>query len=171
MKKSAFTNSRMFPRPVVAVQHASNASTEIPGCKWLAGLVAIAITFLNANVQAQSAQWIKQQGTGGISNGVSNDALQNTYATGMVSDPGLFDNLTIPCHASDIFVAKYDPTGELMWAKTAGGALLDQGYDIATDPTGNSYVVGAIKTNGIYPTVNFDPIMLPGHCDYEWINA
>src|SRR5262245_51418731 len=98
MKISAVINSRMFPRPVVAGPHASKAWTEIPGCKWLAGLVAIAISFLNANVQAQSAQWIKQQGTGGISNGVSNDAVQNTYSTGIVSDPGLFDNLTIPCH-------------------------------------------------------------------------
>ena len=134
-------------------------------------LLAIFISFFSANAQAQTAQWIKQQGTGGISNGVSSDALQNTYATGMVSDPGLFDNLIIPCNASDVFVAKYDPTGGLLWAKTAGGPLLDQGYDIATDTTGNSYVVGAIQTNGIYPTVTFDNITLTGHGDYDWFIA
>ena len=143
--------TRVFPRPLIAVSRASNGPvkhelyTKISNCKWLTALVAIAISFLNANVQAQTAQWIKQQGTGGISNGVSSDALQNTYATGMVSDPGLFDNITIPCHASDVFVAKYEPTGGLVWAKTAGGPLLDHGYDIATDTTGNSYVVGAIR--------------------------
>jgi len=119
----------------------------------LAGFFAIAITFLNATVQAQTAQWIKQQGTAGIGNGVSSDTLQNTYVTGMVSNPGLVDNLTIACNASDVFVAKYDPAGSLIWAKTAGGPILDQGYDIATDTSGNSYVVGAIQTNGIYPTV------------------
>ena len=169
--------TRVFPRPLIAVSRASNGSvkhelyTKISNCKWLAALVAIAISFLNANVQAQTAQWIKQQGTGGISNGVSSDALQNTYATGMVSDPGLFDNITIPCNASDVFVAKYEPTGGLVWAKTAGGPLLDQGYDIATDTTGNSYVVGAIQTNGIYPTVTFDAITLTGHGDYDWFIA
>ena len=171
------TTTRVFPRPLIAVSQASTGSvkqelyTKTSNCKRLAALVAIAIGFLSANVQAQTAQWIKQQGTGGISNGVSSDALQNTYATGMVSNPGLFDNLTIPCNASDVFVAKYEPTGALIWAKTAGGPLLDQGYDIATDTTGSSYVVGAIQTNGIYPTVSFDAITLTGHGDYDWFIA
>lgn len=171
------TNIRPFPRPIFAESQASNArvkqkvGSKISTCRSLAALVAIAIHFLNTNAQAQSARWIKQQGTGGISNGVSSDALQNTYATGMISNPGLFDDLTIPCNASDVFVAKYDPTSGLIWAKTAGGPLLDQGYDIATDPTGNSYVVGAIQTNGIYPTVTFDNITLTGHGDYDWFIA
>ena len=158
--------TQLFPRLLVAGPQASKALS-----KWLPALVAIAFSFANANVQAQTAQWIKQQGTGGISNGVSSDALQNTYATGVISNPGLFDNVTIPCNASDVFVAKYDPTGGLIWAKTAGGPILDQGYDIATDPTGNSYVVGAIQTNGIYPTVTFDAITLTGHGDYDWFIA
>ena len=176
-RRRMINTTRVFPRPLIAVSRASNGPvkhelyTKISNCKWLTALVAIAISFLNANVQAQTAQWIKQQGTGGISNGVSSDALQNTYATGMVSDPGLFDNITIPCHASDVFVAKYEPTGGLVWAKTAGGPLLDQGYDIATDTSGNSYVVGAIQTNGIYPTVTFDAITLTGHGDYDWFIA
>ncbi len=83
-------------------------------------------------------------------------------------NPGLFDNLTIPCNASDVFVAKYEPIWRTLWAKTAGGPLLDQGYDIATDTSGNSFVVGAIQTNGIYPTVTFDTITLTGHGDYDW---
>ena len=176
-RRRMINTTRVFPRPLIAVSRASNGPvkhelyTKISNCKWLTALVAIAISFLNANVQAQTAQWIKQQGTGGISNGVSSDAFQNTYATGMVSDPGLFDNITIPCHASDVFVAKYEPTGGLVWAKTAGGPLLDQGYDIATDASGNSYVVGAIQTNGIYPTVTFDAITLTGHGDYDWFIA
>ena len=171
------TNIHVSPQPLIAASRASDASVRqefcqrISNCTWLAALIAIGINFLNANAQAQTAQWIRQQGTGGISNGVSSDALQNTYATGMVSNPGLFDNLTIPCNASDVFVAKYDPTGGLIWAKTAGGPLLDQGYDIATDATGNSYVVGAIQTNGIYPTVTFDAITLTGHGDYDWFVA
>src|ERR1051325_1177009 len=94
-------------------------------CNCLAALVVIAVSFLCANVKAQTAYWIKQQGTGGITNGVSSDAVQNSYATGMVSNPALFDGLTIPCNASDIFVVKYGPTAGLIWAKIAGGPLLD----------------------------------------------
>ena len=50
----------------------------------------------SACVSAQTAQWVKQMGTGGISNGVSSDAAGNAYATGTISNPGLFDNITVP---------------------------------------------------------------------------
>jgi len=153
-------NNPLFPQYVVAESKGRNAR-----CNCLAALVAIAVSFLCANVKAQTAYWIKQQGTGGITNGVSSDAVQNSYATGMVSNPALFDGLTIPCNAPDIFVVKYGPTAGLIWAKIAGGPLLDHGYNIATDTGGNSYVVGAIQTNGIYPTVSFDTITLTGHGD------
>jgi hypothetical protein len=176
MKTDTLNNTQIFlglliPSPASNASIGQNFCTKISSRKWLAGLVAVALGVFVANLQAQTAQWIKQQGIGGISNGVSTDALQNTYATGMVSNPGLFDDLTIPCHASDVFVAKYDLTGGLIWAKTAGGELLDQGYDIATDTIGNSYVVGAIQTNGIYPAVTFDTITLTGHGDYDWFIA
>jgi len=48
------------------------------------------------NASAQTAQWIRQMGTGGISNGVSSDAAGNAYATGTISNPGLFDNIQFP---------------------------------------------------------------------------
>ena len=118
---------------------------------------------------AQTAQWVKQMGTGGISNGVSSDAAGNAYATGTISNPGLFDNITIPCNASDVFLTKYDTSGNILWANVGGGPLLDQGNDIATDANGNSYVVGAIQTNGIYPTAQFGNFILTGHGDYDWL--
>ena len=40
---------------------------------------------LAGNVSAQTAQWVKQMGTGGISNGVSSDAAGNAYATGSLA--------------------------------------------------------------------------------------
>ena len=54
--------------------------------------------------------------------------------------------------AADVFLAKYDPNGAIVWVSVGGGDLLDQGNDIATDAAGNSYVVGAIQTNGLHPT-------------------
>jgi cell division septation protein DedD len=134
-------------------------------------LVLFTLLALSATAHAQTAQWIRQAGTGGISNGVSSDAAGNSYATGTVNNPALFEGIAIACHAADVFVAKYDATGTLLWAKTAGGELLDQGNAIATDPSGNSYVAGAFQTNGIYPTVSFDNITLTGHGDYDWFIA
>ncbi|MEN8166327.1 MAG: SBBP repeat-containing protein [Pseudomonadota bacterium] len=42
----------------------------------------------------------------------------------------------------DIFIAKYAPSGELLWATQAGGEWWDEGLGIALDPAGNSLVAG-----------------------------
>lgn len=42
----------------------------------------------------------------------------------------------------DIFVAKYDPEGNPLWAKRAGGLGWDMGRSIATDAEGNAYITG-----------------------------
>src|SRR5690349_6039107 len=102
----------------------------------------LAVTFLSivlgiaVGASAQTAQWVKQMGTGGISNGVSSDAAGNAYATGTVSNPGLFEDLVMPCQVSDVFLAKYDTIGNLVWVTLGGGDLLDQANDIATDANG-----------------------------------
>ncbi len=133
-------------------------------------LLASALALANP-AEAQTAQWVRQAGRSGITNGVSTDAGGNVYTTGTVSNLGLFENLSIPCYASDVFVAKYDAAGALVWAKVNGGELLDQAYDIATDASGNSYVAGAIQTNGVHPTAQFDHITLTGNGDYDVLIA
>ena len=131
-------------------------------------LFVIAFAFGPA-AHAQTAQWVKQMGTGGISNGVSSDAAGNVYATGIVSNPGLFEDVVIPCEVSDVFLTKYDVNGTLLWATIGGGELLDQANDIVTDASGTSYVAGAIQTNSLHPTAQFDNITLTGHGDYDWL--
>jgi hypothetical protein len=42
----------------------------------------------------------------------------------------------------DIFVAKYDRDGALLWATQVGGDLSDEGFGIATTKRGDSYVTG-----------------------------
>jgi Fibronectin type III domain len=121
------------------------------------------------SASAQTAEWVKQMGTGGISNGVSSDAAGNAYATGIISNPGLFDDLTIPCFVSDVFLTKYDTSGNIAWVNVGGGELLDQANDVATDANGNSYVVGAIQTNSLHPTARFGGITLTGNGDYDWL--
>ncbi len=138
--------------------------------KFILGLALLALSVaLSAGAFAQTAQWVKQMGTGGISNGVSSDDAGNAYATGTISNPGLFDNITIPCNASDVFLTKYDSSGNILWATVGGGPLLDQGNDVATDRNGNSYIVGAIQTNGPNPTAQFGNFILTGHGDYDWL--
>ena len=57
------------------------------------------------------------------------------FGTGPLSSSG---GLT----ASDVFVAKYSPAGQNLWAKRFGDTGQDVGYGIATDPSGNVVVTG-----------------------------
>ena len=146
----------------------ANARTKTFARLALLPLFGFAFAF-GPTAHAQTAQWVKQMGTGGISNGVSSDAAGNVYATGIVSNPGLFEDVVIPCEVSDVFLTKYDVNGTLLWATIGGGELLDQANDIVTDASGTSYVAGAIQTNSLHPIAQFDNITLTGHGDYDWL--
>ncbi|MCI0697312.1 SBBP repeat-containing protein [candidate division KSB1 bacterium] len=53
---------------------------------------------------------------------------------------------------SDIFVAKYDASGKLLWAKRAGGVEADTGKGIAIDRIGNCYVTGVFSGQARFDT-------------------
>jgi hypothetical protein len=52
---------------------------------------------------------------------------------------------------NDIFVAKYDQQGDLLWAQGIGGTNHDRGYSLALDASENVYVTGIFQN-----TVDFD---------------
>ena len=90
--------------------------------------------------------WAKSVGSTGDDEGysIATDALANVYVT------GFFDSPTITCGSytltnvgnHDVFLAKYDSSGNVMWATSAGGTDDDEGFYVATDPSGNAYITG-----------------------------
>jgi hypothetical protein len=48
---------------------------------------------------------------------------------------------------TDIFVVKYDASGNLLWAKTAAGDSWDFSYDLCKDKNGNIYIAGSFHGN------------------------
>ena len=80
--------------------------------------------------------------------GIATDPRGDSYVTGEFSGTATFGageaNETVleAVASSDVFVAKYDPDGALLWATSAGGAGYDSARAIATDPRGDSYVTG-----------------------------
>lgn len=81
----------------------------------------------------------------------------NIYVTGRYAgtvdfDPGAGTYMLASVDAFDIFVAKYDPLGNLLWAKSLGGPTDDEGIQMDLDIHGNVYVGG----NYTYPS-DFDP--------------
>lgn len=78
---------------------------------------------------------------------VVTDNLNYVYVTGMFSSASItFDNNTITNTGNpsvgDIFIAKYDPNGNCIWAKSAGGNGNDFGMSITCDNNYNIYITG-----------------------------
>ena len=92
-------------------------------------------------------------------NSVDTDINGNVYVTG--SFKGLVDfnpgngisTLQSQGVPEDIFVAKYDSTGNFIWAFKVGGTDSDYGGDIKIDNNGDVLVTGRFRD-----TVNFNPV-------------
>ncbi len=50
----------------------------------------------------------------------------------------------------DIFIMKTNSDGSYGWTRSIGGTYADEGYGIATDPTGNVYVTGKWRGTNVY---------------------
>ncbi|MDB6123035.1 MAG: hypothetical protein JWQ71_2028, partial [Pedosphaera sp.] len=99
--------------------------------------------------------WAKLAGGNGYDagNGIAVDSAGNSYVTGFFySTSANFGNITLTNNGqNNIFVAKYDSAGNVLWAKQAGGTSFDMGFAIAADAAGNSYITG----NFFSPTAAF----------------
>lgn len=79
-------------------------------------------------------KWVRKAGGYGMDQGrdMFTDANGNTFVTGFFSNEAAFgEHVLESTGKSDIFVAKYNWTGEVVWAKRAGGHYLDYGYGIS----------------------------------------
>jgi hypothetical protein len=90
-------------------------------------------------------------------NAVATDSAGNVYVAGNYTgnpnfNPGGTPVTLTSAGQTDIFVAKYAPSGLLSWVKSAGGALADTATGIAVDASGNVYVTGTFQ--GL---ANFNP--------------
>lgn len=93
--------------------------------------------------------WAKAIGGPGPETGISiaTDAFGNIYFTGAFQDtadfnPGANSFKLASKGLYDIFLCKYDRSGNFKWAKSAGGAANDVGNAVAVDPTGHAYITG-----------------------------
>lgn len=88
---------------------------------------------------------------------ITSDDSGNTYATGTFK---LFSNIVEPGNGfnlnSDlmgVYVVKFDPSGNVLWAVDLGGETFDIGYDMAINSQGELIVVGCVSGDNI----DFDP--------------
>lgn len=82
-------------------------------------------------------------GSGQGGHGIAVDTSGNSLVTGTYSGTAAFGPFQLESAGRrDIFLAKYDSSGNVIWARSIGGRSSDQGVDVAVDPAGNIYVTG-----------------------------
>lgn len=75
---------------------------------------------------------------------VAVDGLGNVYVTGSFTGTAEFSGVGVTSNddAEDIFLAKYDPNGSLLWIRSGGGQNIDMPGKVAVDGEGNAYITG-----------------------------
>lgn len=101
--------------------------------------------------------WAKTFGgaDGDQGNGLAIDASGNVILTGWFASASITFSATVLNNvgtaSSDLFMVKYDPDGNLIWAKSTGGSLNDRGYAVSCDANSNIFITGWYSS----PTINF----------------
>ncbi|NVO02890.1 MAG: SBBP repeat-containing protein [Bacteroidetes bacterium] len=127
----------------------------------LAFLIFAVLSLFNINQTIAQVDYLWAKSIGGTSsesgNSLTVDNAGNVYITGSFNGMVDFDpsantaNLT-SLGGLDIFIAKYNSSGNYVWANRIGGAGNDNSISIALDNSGNIFITGYFND-----TVDFNP--------------
>jgi hypothetical protein len=86
---------------------------------------------------------------------ITSDPSGNVYLAGVFNNTMSFGSFTVTSAGIlDIFIAKLDPSGNVIWLKTAGGTTSEFPEAITLDNTGNIYLAGKY-TSGMFTSGSF----------------
>lgn len=130
-------------------------------CVIVTGLLFLVNSTIPANAWNQSTFAAQAYGGGGFETtvGIATDAAGNIYSTGTLAgvidvDPSPTSTATLSQVGGgvDIWITKFNSSGEYIWGKVFGGTDGDLVYGIDVDSNGNVFLVGTYAG-----TVDFDP--------------
>jgi len=136
-------------------------------CGYFSGTSNIGGNFISSNGQTDAfliktgaegaVSWARKYG--GSKNDRANasicDNIGNTFITGFFTDEADFGGTTLLADSGDVFVAKVNSWGNLMWVKRAGGIYSDVANGITSDNQGNVIITGQYRG-----TADFGPFNL-----------
>jgi len=111
--------------------------------KFLTYLLSFILFSTTANAQNWGVNTFSQFTNEAVD--VEVDAAGNSYITGYLTGETAFNTTNVVQSAlgnGDIYVAKYSPTGNLIWKETFGGNFSDRAVDLAIGPDQNIVVTG-----------------------------
>lgn len=108
--------------------------------------------------------WATRGGGTGMEtgNGVATDNAGNIFLTGYISsDTASFGNVTLynqyP-NTFDVYLVKYDANGNAIWGNNEGGHLDAVGFEVAADPSGNSFITGYYDSTITFGTYTLNTV-------------
>ena len=98
--------------------------------------------------------WVRSAGgsLADIAYAIAADAVGNVYVTGWLGGDADFGGVMLTNVVADLFIAKYDNAGNLLWVTKAGGASSDQGSGLALDAAGNVFLTGRFNSTASFGT-------------------
>ena len=118
-------------------------------------LFILTVMLTSSSMNAQD-DWSWAKSAGGTAdfetgNDVATDDAGYMYVTGHFFETASFGPLTLTSEGDrDMFVAKYSPLGNVVWAKRFGGAGFDDGRSIAVDDNANVFVAGSSNEENVH---------------------
>lgn len=125
-------------------------------CNSLLIVFSLVIMSINSYSQAPSWQWAKHAGGAGgdYAGSVATDIFGNIYMGGYFASPIIVFGTTTLINTSStgnypqMYLTKYDPSGNVIWAKTSTGGN-NLARSISTDILGNIYLLGGFSDSTI----------------------
>lgn len=148
--------------------YATKVATDNAGNIYVRGMFRDDLTIGNTNLTAVGSRknmfiakfnfagdltWVRQAEGGNVDEGgVGVDQAGNIYVTGWFDSTIDFGGISLTNLSSfDAFVAKYNSSGAIQWARSAAGTSLDFYSDVALDGQGNVYSAGVLNSPLSFP--------------------
>ena len=110
--------------------------------------------FLAKHDASGNVVWAKSFGSTGedYGRGIGTDAAGNIYFSGVFTGSVKFDSTTLNSveGSKDIFLAKADSFGNILWVRQMGGSGPDEGCEIEVDEEGNAYISGGFADKATF---------------------
>jgi hypothetical protein len=122
--------------------------------------------FLAKYDAAGNVLWVRSAGSavgggtlGESGNGVAVDSSGNAFVSGCFNGSASFGTNTVTSAGGlDAFIVKYDPDGNAVWVRKAGGPSDDCSFSVAIDNGGNSYVTGEFRGTMSFGSTNLGSV-------------